>query len=64
MKQKIKNQTKEPLTIPHPEKLPELEPIFDPKTSVLYPDENPIEKPMQEPVQYPPYQIPQPSELP
>jgi hypothetical protein len=60
----IKNQIKEPLTIPHPEKLPELEPILDPETPVLYPDENPLEKPEEESVQDPPYQFPKPSELP
>jgi hypothetical protein len=64
MKQKIKDQIKEPLTIPHPEKMTELEPILDPKTPVWYPDENPIEKPKEKPVQDPPYQIPQPNELP
>lgn len=31
------SQTKEPITIPHPEKLPEFEPIIDPNSPKVYP---------------------------
>jgi hypothetical protein len=41
----IKSQTKEPITIPQPEKLPEFEPIIDPNSPKIYPDENPVGNP-------------------
>jgi hypothetical protein len=63
MKQKIKNQKKEPVTIPQLDKLPEFEPIIDPSAPALYPDENPLEKPHEEPVKTLPYQIPKPNEF-
>lgn len=60
----MKNQTKEPIGIPQPTKLPEIEPLHDPATLQIYPDESPIEKPQQEPTEPPPYQLPKPSEFP
>ncbi len=44
----IKSQTKEPITIPQPEKLPEFEPIIDPNSPKIYPDENPVGNPQKE----------------
>lgn len=60
---KHKNQTKEPITIPHPEKLPEFEPIKDPTIPPIYPDESPVENPPNEPTENPPYEWPKPSEF-
>lgn len=60
---RVTGQTKEPITIPHPEKLPEFEPIIDPSTPKIYPDESPVENPPTEPIENPPYELPKPSEF-
>lgn len=59
----VTGQTKEPITIPHPEKLPEFEPLIDPNTPKIYPDESPIENPPTGPIENPPYELPKPSEF-
>lgn len=59
----VKNQTKETITIPHPEKLPEFEPITDPNSPKAFPNENPLRNPPIEPTEQPPYQLPKPSEF-
>ncbi len=61
---KTTNQPKEPITIPHPEKLPEFEPLLDPIAPKIYPEENPKENPQKETAENPPYQVPKPSEFP
>lgn len=38
----IKSQTKEPITIPYPEKLLDFEPIIDPNAPKVYPNESPV----------------------
>lgn len=57
------NQTKEPITIPHPERVPEFEPLTDPTIPDAYPDENPIKNPPAGPIENPPFELPKPSEF-
>ena len=59
----IKSQTKEPITIPQPEKLPEFEPIIDPNSPKIYPDENPVVNPKKESTETSPYRLPKTSEF-
>jgi hypothetical protein len=60
----VRSQPNEPLTIPQPGKMPEIEPFHDPTLPKVYPDENPIEKPQHQPTETPPYQVPKPNEFP
>ena len=59
----IKSQTKEPITIPQPEKTPDFEPIIDPNSPKICPDENPVGNPLKESTETPPYRLPKPSEF-
>jgi hypothetical protein len=61
MKRIVISQTKEPITIPHPEKLPphpeklpEFEPPTDPNKPKIYPEIYPNENP----IENPPYDLP------
>lgn len=58
------DQTKEPIGIPQPEKLPVIVPPHEPTFPTTYPAENPIENPQKEPIENPPYVFPKPSEFP
>jgi hypothetical protein len=54
---------KKPFEIPQPEKIPDLEPIIDPKPPKIYPEENPIQEPKEIPIEEEPNELPIPSEF-
>jgi hypothetical protein len=60
----INYQLPEPISIPQPGKLPEIQPIHDPNAPKTYPEENPIEKPPIQPNEKPPFIVPKPPEFP
>lgn len=59
----IKSQTKELISIPHPAKLPEFEPIIDPNGPKIYPNESPVSNMQKELIETLPYSLAKSSEF-
>ena len=58
-----KNPTKELITIPQLEKLPEFDPIIDPNRPKIYPNESSVGNPQKESTETQSYGLPKPSEF-